>query len=78
MDTGAGGGNYMSEVLWHNLTSAEIIPARLNESHAGALRVANPSKCKIPSMRITGSTVVPVRLTNDDRVRRVEVRIVKV
>lgn len=57
--------------------TVNVIPVQLGRNDAGALRAANPSESKVPPMRIIGSTVVSARLTNDDRVRKVEARVVK-
>ena len=75
LDTGAGRGSYMSLALWRGLR--KLLRRNIDTSSAGFLEAANPSDSETPPMRILGSTVVPVLLESDSRVRNVVVRVVK-
>ena len=74
LDTGAGGGNYMSLELWFRVRT--LARCRLNRSSAGALEAANPSDSGVPPMRIFGHVTIPIMFDSDSRVRNVTVRVV--
>lgn len=75
LDTGAGGGSYISVDMWLRLKRR--LGLSIDVSSAGALQAANPAASKVPPMRILGSVPVPVLLANDSRVRTVVVRVVQ-
>ena len=74
LDTGAGGGSYISFSLWRGLK--RLTRRRLDERRARALEAANPRDSDTPPMRILGSVALPVLFDGDARVRDVEVRVV--
>lgn len=75
LDTGAGGGSYISVEMW--LSLKRRLGLSIDRSTSGALQAANPSASAIPPMRILGSVPVPVLFTNDSQVRTVVVRVVE-
>lgn len=75
LDTGAGGGSYISVEMWLGLKRR--FGLRIDRSSAGALRAANPTDGKVPPMRILGSVPVPVLFANDSRARTIVVRVVE-
>ena len=74
LDTGAGGGSYISSALCDSLI--RNCGLRMDRSASGSLRAANPSHQKVPPMRILGRVGLPVLFTNDSCVRVVPARVV--
>ena len=79
IDTGAGGGNYVSLVFWKSVQAWGGVAGRrkLSRRGGGSLRAANPAGSKVPGMEIIGSTVLPVVLPPEDKARDIAVRVVK-
>ena len=78
LDTGAGGGNYVSGTFWESICKWGGIPNRnIDKRGAGVLKAANPETSKVPPMEILGSSTIPIIFPPEDRVRNVSVRVVK-
>ncbi|CAN0570094.1 unnamed protein product, partial [Laminaria digitata] len=79
IDTGAGGGNYISLAFWSSVRSwgGSAGRRKLNRRGRGSLQAANPAGSKVPGMEIMGSTVLPIVLPPEDRARDISVRVVK-
>ena len=75
LDTGAGGGSFISLALWIGLRR-KFPKLRLNTLDAGYLAAANPSDLDVAPMAIKGSVKIPVVLTGDATVRTIRVRVV--
>lgn len=75
LDTGAGGGNYISLALWQGVKT--LLHRSLDRSGAGALEPANPAGSDVSLMRILGSTTLPLLFDGDPCVRPVHVRVVE-
>ena len=79
IDTGAGGGDYVSLAFWKSVQSWGSSAGRrkLKRRGKGSLQAANPAGSKVPGMEIMGSTVLPIVLPPEDRARDIAVRIVR-
>ena len=79
IDTGAGGGNYISMAFWRSIQSwgGSAGQRKLNRRGSGSLQAANPVGSKVPGMEIVGTTVLPVVLPPEDRARDIAVRVVR-
>lgn len=74
LDTGAGGGSYISLALWRSLQP--LLKRRLDKWGAGALRAANPYGDPTPPMHILGQVAVPLFFEGDEKAREITVRVV--
>ena len=56
IDTGAGGGNYISPAIWSNVRSLQgnIAQRKLSRRGKGSLQAANPVGSKVPGIEILG------------------------
>lgn len=79
IDMGAGGGNYVSLVLWKRVQSFGGIAGRRRPSRrvGTSAPFPNPAGSKAPGMEIIRSMVLPIRLPPEDRAREISVRIVR-
>ena len=79
IDTGAGGGDYVSLAFWRSIQSWGGIAGRrkLSRRGRGSLQAANPAGSKVPGMEIIGSTMLPIALPLEDKARDISVRIVR-
>ena len=79
LDTGAGGGDYVSVSFWLTILdwSGNRLILRTRKSDRGALRAANPNGSTVPPLRIIGSSVIPVLFPLETRARKVRIRVVK-
>ena len=79
IDTGAGGGNYVSLAFWKSVQSwgGKAVARKLSSRGKGVLLVANPDNSGVPGMQILGSTVLPIVFPPEDRVRNILVRVVQ-
>ena len=75
LDTGAGGGSYVSLALWHGVK--KLFARKLDRSRSGRLVAANPSDSNVAPMPIVGSVSLPILFDGDTRAREVPVRVVK-
>ena len=78
IDTGAGGGNYVSLSFWESIQSwgGSAVHRQLSVKGKFSLLTANPTGSKEPGMTILGSTVLPIVLPPDGHVRNITVRVV--
>ena len=77
LDTGAGGGSYMSVALYCTLRQWGGVSQKLSTRGKGALHEANPNHCNIPPMRVLGSARLPIVFLPEDCVHNIAVRIVE-
>ena len=77
LDTGAGGGSYMSVGLYCTLRQWGRVSQKLSTRGKGALHAANSTHCNIPPMRVLGSARIPIVFLPEDCVHNIAVRIVE-
>ena len=76
VDTGAGGGSYMSLAFYHMAARLDRSVTLLMKHGRGALDAVNPPSNKIPPMRILGSTTLPLKFPAETWVRKITFRVV--
>ena len=76
VDTGTGGGSYMSLAFHHMIDKWGILVTSLRKDGQGALHAVNPPSNNTPPMRILGSTLLPLRFPSGTRVRRIMFHVV--
>ena len=77
LDTGAGGGSYMSVALYCTLRQWGGVSQKLSTRGKGALHAANPTHCNIPPMRVSGSARIPIVSLPEDCVHKIAVSVVE-
>lgn len=76
MDTGAGGGSYVS-LRFYEAIRVVGGGSRSLKKGRGLLHAANPSDRTVPPMKVVGSSTVPFVFAPEERVRNVRDRIVE-
>ena len=76
VDTGAGGGSYMSLAFYHMTARLGKSVTALTKHGRGALHAASPLSNKTPPMRILGSTTLPLKFPAETRIRNITFRVV--
>ena len=79
IDTGAGGGNYVSLSVWKSIQAwgASAVRKQLSVKGKRSLQAATPTGSKVPGMTILGSTVLSIVLPPDDHVKNISVRVIQ-
>lgn len=77
LDTGAGGGNYVSFWLTIRDWSGCQLSLHTRRSDRGTLRAANPRVSAVPLLRIRDTSVIPGLFPPEERVRKLLIWVVK-
>ena len=74
LDTGAGGGSYMSIALYCTLRQWGGVSQKLSTQGKGALHAANPTHRNIPPMRVLGSARTSIVFLPEDCIHNIAAR----
>ena len=78
VDTGAGGGNYVSRRFIESIEERDGWGKSLvNRTGKGLLSAANPKNSAVPPMEVVGSCLLPLVFAPVDQIFRVKFRVVK-